>query len=245
MPDGFRVLESASDYRVDEAGNFRITEQFVEVFSDTSATSSLVTVGTSKQLALSVLNGAGTLTSVGGVRLGADSQLTNNSVLDVVGARKCYGTFDKLGAGSVSASATRIQSGFVASTGAGTVASESGIKIPATSALSGTSSVGAIMSLLQYGQVTSQEVIYDRITESGDTRILEDSVSVRITDTVNQNWMTGDIQASAQHLLFSSDLYIKQEDYWHQATPFVKHNGEWKAPVTIHKKTGNIWKRIY
>jgi len=109
---------------------------------------------------------------------------------------------------------------------------------------SGTSALGVDVSLILYGQVDSRIVNAFRDTEESDLRITEEGNS-RITDDLQLNIIFSILKATPTYTAFKSELYVKNNNNWSLSDVFVKSNGVWVNPVTIHKKINGKWKRGY
>lgn len=115
MADGFRVLENG-DYRLTEANVFRITEQFIETFSDLQASGSLVADPTYINPIIYVdvsLNATGTLEAQGIRHQFADSSLTSTGTLSASGAVGKFVYTDLTATGSINAISSKQLFGFV------------------------------------------------------------------------------------------------------------------------------------
>lgn len=98
------------------------------------------------------------------------------------------------------------------------------------------------MSTIQYGQVTSAAVTYERITEGSDTRITE-SGDIRITNDVFPNIITSSLTAIPTLSSPFREMYYNVLGAWKVCIPYVKHNNIWKQPISIYVKQSGIWIR--
>lgn len=91
MADGFRVLENG-DYRIIEAGYFRITEKFDTAESDLNATGSLSASGISTQYAFTdAIGGEGYFVKVATLKVTGLSSLSGVGSLSVIGSKNSFG----------------------------------------------------------------------------------------------------------------------------------------------------------
>lgn len=97
------------------------------------------------------------------------------------------------------------------------------------------------MPLIQYGQVDSGIVSYDRITENSDTRITE-AGDTRITNDVVTNVVTSTLIAVPTLNTTFKEMFYNVSGAWKTCIPYVKHNNTWKLPVIYVKQSG-IWIR--
>jgi len=93
-----------------------------------------------------------------------------------------------------------------------------------SSSVSSTSSLGAEVSLIVYGQVGSTIIIVDRETEEEDLRLTEDD-SQRITEDTFSNLITTGAIFNSTLTTFSSIAYVNVKGVWKEFSPFVYYEG--------------------
>jgi 2-keto-3-deoxy-6-phosphogluconate aldolase len=223
MPAGYRITE-ASDSRILENGDVRVTEGFQTADVALSATSSFDFVGKLKATSSSAFVGTGSLTSAGDLTKYAAILVANSSTLSALGARKTGGETSLSASGSITAD--EALKAFGAFTGNGT-----GIFSP----------TGRVV---KFATVVSGQAIFTRITENEDFRITE-SGDNRITNAVPTNEIIGSMVANDTYIPFSSTAYYKTGGIWKQTDVDTKHNGNWDALQAVYKKISGNWKRIY
>lgn len=99
------------------------------------------------------------------------------------------------------------------------------------------------MPTIQYAQVTSEAVEYERITEASDTRITE-AGDIRVTNDVFPNIITSEIQALPTLIVSVREMYYNVGGVWKFSTPYVKHLGTWKQPEKTYIKQSGTWIRV-
>lgn len=102
---------------------------------------------------------------------------------------------------------------------------------------------GLLMSEIQYGQVTSGAVIYERITEASDTRITE-AGDIRITNDVFLNNVESILTADPTLIVSIREMYYNVAGVWKFCTPYLKHSGTWKEPSSVYIKQSGTWTRV-
>lgn len=100
MADGFRVLENG-DYRITEADVFRITEKFSEAFSDLTASGSLSSLQSLKQVGFFDNGGEGYCTSSATLTKYGASNLISTGTLSDIGNLKASGSSSFTGTGTL------------------------------------------------------------------------------------------------------------------------------------------------
>lgn len=240
--EGPRITESG-DVRVTEASDRRVTEGFIEGFA------SLNGVGSVDALANFSIKVSASLTSDGSVLLVGESTLFGrldlNASSSVVfdGDLVANGLLDVSASSLISSSAVRIQYGFANFSSSGSLASEAGFKFVAESSVSFFASMSAAQSFIADGKFGGIVENYVRLTESGDTRVTEES-NVRITGLISQNEFVASLVTSAERRAFSQETYAKYDGDWLDAIPYVKYDGAWSEPDKIYKNINGNWKRI-
>ena len=216
---GFYRIDEASNSRKDGAGNNRVSEDFDAVVFSTSA---------DLYLAASVsLSGGGGKVTAAIIRelvfadLTASGSITSTSTADFDGASNYSAT------GSATFDADLLASVSTSLSGAGTFVNDG-------------------YDFIHGGLFTAEpQDEYIRITESGDTRITEQS-DVRIVADVLPNAAQGIMDVTYTYIAFSSIAYVKWNGSWTEFTPKVKQDGTWDDPLAIYKKIdANNWKRAY
>lgn len=223
MPAGYRITE-ASDSRILENGDVRVTEGFQTADVALSATSSFDFVGKLKATGSSAFVGTGSLTSAGDLTKYAAILVANSSTLSALGARITGGETSLTASGSITADEALKAFGAFAASGAGTISPTARV--------------------IKYVEVVSGQAIFTRITENEDFRITE-SGDNRITNAVPTNEIIGSMVANDTYIPFSSTAYYKDGGVWKQADVDAKYNGNWDALQAVYKKISGNWKRIY
>jgi hypothetical protein len=99
-------------------------------------------------------------------------------------------------------------------------------------------------NFVHFGKLSKEDIIYNRVTEAGDTRI-DEAGNVRVVIEPGST-SVGDLEADCTQIIFSSIAYVKFEGNWTTFTPKVKQDGTWDDPIAIYKKIdANTWKRAY
>ncbi len=117
---------------------------------------------------------------------------------------------------------------------------------PAVSLVSGTSSLSATgrRTHAWFGVYEAVDEEYTRATENGDTRQTESGSDTRSIRFV-QNKAEGSILGDPTRILFSGDMYVKDDSTWKDSEVFVKWQGTWDRPEAVYKHTNGAWKRVY
>jgi len=170
------------------------------------------------------------------------SELNSSSSLVNTGILTTFGTTALQGNSSTNVDSQLTTYGEVTLNGTGTISANG--KYIVFSSFSSTSSLGADVSLIIYGQVESNLDNPIRDTEQDDQRITEED-DVRITDDLFTNLINASIFTEGTKIPFGSTSYIKQNGVWKETSLYVKYNSTWNLPETIHRKENGIWKRIY
>jgi len=119
----------------------------------------------------------------------------------------------------------RIQYGLFDKTGTGTL-SPSAIKILNGSITAGTDEV-------------------TRLTEAGDTRVLENGTDTRTAIAAYGNIIFATIVSNPSKTLFLSEPYYQDDGSWKDMLPYVKWGGAWTNNIKIYKHINGAWKRSY
>ncbi len=170
------------------------------------------------------------------------SELNSSSSLVNTGILTTFGTTALQGNSSTNVDSQLTTYGEVTLNGTGTISANG--KYIVSSSFSSTSSLGADVSLIIYGQVQSLLVNFDREIEEEDLRLTEQD-DQRISEDALTNVIYGSIVAESTLKPFSSTAYIKKENVWKEFIPFVKFNGVWVTPEKTYRKENGMWKRIY
>lgn len=223
MPAGFRITE-ASDSRILENGDVRVTEGFQTADVALSATGSFDFLGKLKATGSSNFTGTSSITSSGDLTKYAAILVANNSTLSAIGARKTGGETSFSTSGSISADEALKAFGAFTGSGSGTISPLGKVK--------------------KFVTVVSGQATFTRITESEDYRITEAGDS-RITNVIPTNEIVGSMVANDTYIPFSSTAYYKTGGVWKQTDVDTKYNGNWDALQAVYKKISGNWKRIY
>lgn len=220
---GYRITE-ASDSRILQNGDVRVTEGFQTADASLNASSGFDFVGTLKAQGSGVFTGTGSITSSGDLTKYAAILVANSSSLSAVGARITGGESSFAASSSISADEALRAFGAFAESGSGAI-----------------SSVGQVK---KYVTVVSGQTTFTRITENEDYRITEDGNS-RITNVIPTNEIVGSMVAYDTYIPFSSTAYYKTGGNWQTTDVYVKHNDNWNPPTAVYKKISGNWKRIH
>ena len=194
----------------------------------TRGEASLATTGSSLYAGVGIFRGRSELNAV--------STQTTNSKLTT------FGTSSLQGNSSTNVDSQLTTYGEVTLNGTGTISANG--KYIVSSSFSSTSSLGADVSLIIYGQVGSTIVVIDRETEEEDLRLTEDD-NQRITEDTLSNLITSGAIFNSTLIPFSSKAYVNVNGIWKEFTPFVKYEGTWVAPEKTYRRQNGMWKRIY
>lgn len=223
MPAGYRITE-ASDSRILQNGDVRVTEGFQTADVALSATGSFDFLGKLKATGSSSFIGTGTVVSAGDLTKYAAILVANNSTLDAVGARRTSG-----------------ETGLSAS---GAMVAFPHLVLKGDGAFSGTGTISPLGKVKKYVEVVSGQATFTRITESEDVRVTQ-AGNTRITNAIPTNEIIGSMVALDTYIPFSSTAYYKTGGNWQTSDVYVKHNGNWNPPTAVYKKISGNWKRIY
>lgn len=223
MPAGYRITE-ASDSRILQNGDVRVTEGFQNGNASLSASGGFDFLGKLKAAGNSNFTGTGSITSSGDLTKYAAILVANNSTLSAIGDVKILAEI------SLSAS--------------GTITADESLKAFGAFTGSGSGTTSSTARIVKFVTVVSGQEIFTRITENGDYRITQAGDS-RITNDVPTNEIIGSIVANDTYIPFSSTAYYKTGGNWQTSDIYVKHNGNWNPPTAVYKKISGNWKRIY
>lgn len=243
--EGFRHTE-ASDTRITEDGNSRISEQFAEGLAALSGTGSLSVGAIASVFAASslssigskltaagltseadpiTLSATGTMTATGGALFQDSTDLTGTGTATFLGLNSFDISKSLSGVGTATFDGTRIKNAATSLTGSGTFTNDG-------------------YNFVHYGATLFDDEEFIRITEAGDTRI-DEAGNTRII-IEGGNIGVGYLEADCTQIIFSSTAYVKWNGSWTTFTPKVKQDGTWDDPVAIYKKIdANTWKRAY
>ena len=244
MAEGYRISESG-DFRVTESGDSRITENFIVGEASVSASSSISTVFSYSAQALSSLSGIGSTTSVANFTTTGASSLGATGSKATAGIQILYGYSILSGTSSTSEIGNVIQlADPIALNATGTLA-PTGLKtLYGDSALAGQGSKLSAGIKVFFGQFTSLDLDFTRITEDGNTRVTEDGLDTRTLTRTFSNSVESTLISSSNKITFSSQPYYK-DSTWKTFIPYVKYNGIWTGNIKIYKHTNGAWKRSY
>ena len=220
---GYRITE-ASDSRILENGDIRVSEGFQTGDANLIASSGFDFVGQLKAGGAVAFTGIGSVSAAGNVTRYAAILVANNSTLDAVGARRTGGATTLSASGAMVAFPHLILKGASAFDGAGTISSTGIVK--------------------KFVSVVSGQATFTRITENEDYRITQNG-DTRITNVIPTNEIIGSIVANDTYIPFNSVAYYKTGGVWKQTEVDAKYNGNWDALQTVYKKISGNWKRIY
>ena len=113
------------------------------------------------------------------------------------------------------------------------------------SPLSATGSKASVGLKTLFGSITSGTDEVTRITEAGDTRVLENGTDTRTAISAYGNIIFATMVSNPTKTLFSSEPYYNDNETWRDFIPYVKWNGVWKDNIKIYKHTNGAWKRSY
>ena len=175
--------------------------------------------------AVIAMSATGTV-SVTGIRIkNASTSLSGSGTATFLGLNSFDISKSLSGVGTANFNGLRIKNAATSLTGSGTFTNDG-------------------FNFVHFGSHLGDDLIYTRVTESGDTRIDEDN-NVRI---VIQAPNSGEsvLSADFSYIAFSSTAYVKWNGVWTQFDPKVKQDGTWDDPLAIYKKIdANTWKRAY
>ena len=224
MAEGYRITE-VSDFRITEDGLSRSTEGFNEGEVSLSA--------------------SGSVASVGSLTTHADASLSTQGSMLNAGVGVLFGVAAVNATGSVTALPLITQLASSALNAIGTTTSN-GIRIRyGISALSSAGSLSSAALKILYGVVEGGSTEVFRITEAGDSRVLENSTDVRTSIQAEGNIIAATLIGDGDKTLFSSEPYYKDDGSWKEFLPYVKWNGAWTGNIKIYKHTNGAWKRSY
>lgn len=264
MTEGIRITESTGDTRVTSSGDTRVTEGYFEGLVNLAAAGAVVAVATailvnsaslsstntslfagiSDFQGLSELSATSSSSSLGGGYFQSFSELTATSSSSSVGTREHPAVSSISGESSIEAEYIRKTQGSSSSTAESSVLSEGTFVQYVDSSISSSSSLSSEGVKTLYGLFRPDTEDATRITESGDIRVTEDG-DIRFTTGVIFNGANSSLVADSVQVIFNGVPYYKEGNVWKRFEPYVKHNGEWKEPVTIQYKIAGQWKRVY
>lgn len=129
------------------------------------------------------------------------------------------------GAGVANFNSTRTRNASTSLTGAGTFTNDG-------------------FNFVHYGSHLGDDLIYTRVTESGDTRLDEDSNVRIVVQAPNEGESV--LSATFSYIAFNSVAYVRWNGVWTEFDPNVKQDGTWDDPLAIYKKIDSQnWKRAY
>lgn len=220
---GYRITE-ASDSRILENGDVRVTEGFQTGDASLNASGGVDFLGKLKATGSGDFTSTGSVTSSGDLTKYAAILVANNSVLAALGARIAEVETSILASGSITADEALKAVALFAGNGLGTISPTGRVK--------------------KYVEVVSGQATFTRITESEDYRITEAGDS-RITNLIPTDEVLGSMVANDTYIPFSSIAYYKTGGVWKQTDVDTKYNGNWDALQAVYKKISGNWKRIY
>jgi len=224
MAEGYRITE-VSDFRITEDGLSRSTEGFNE-----------------GQVSLSA---SGSVASVGSLTTHADASLSTQGSMLNAGVGVLYGSVSVTATSSVVTLSIVTQLASSTLNATGTTTSD-GIRIRyGVSPLSSAGTLASIGLRTKFGVVEGGTTDVTRITESGDTRVLENGTDVRTGIQAEGNIIAATIVGNPSKTFFSSQPYYKDAGTWKTFLPYVKWNGAWTGNLKIYKHTNGAWKRSY
>lgn len=242
--EGFRIDE-ASNTRIAENGDVRITEQFVEGLSALSGSGALASVANINYQAASSLSSIGSKLTAAGLTSEADPiTLSATGTMTATGGALFQDSVSVSGTGTATFLGLNSFDISKAFSGTGT-ATFDGIRIKnASGSFSASGTFSNVYDFVHYGALLTEDEEFTRITEAGDTRI-DEAGNTRIV-LIAGNVGEGFLEANCTQIIFSSTAYIKWNGEWTTFTPKVKQDGTWDDPLAIYKKIdANTWKRAY
>lgn len=243
--EGFRIDE-ASNTRISENGDVRITEQFVEGLAALSGAGSLVSVANTTYQAASSLASLGSQLVASGLTSQVDPiTLSATGTMTATGGALFQDTINVSGTGTATFLGLNTFNITQAFNGTGT-ATFNGLRTKnASVALSASSTfTNDGFNFVHYGAISTEDEELIRITEAGDTRV-DEADNIRIV-VIGGNVGVGSLEADCTQIIFSSTAYVKWNGEWTTFTPKVKQDGTWDDPLAIYKKIdANTWKRAY
>jgi len=243
--EGFRIDE-ASNTRISENGDIRITEQFVEGLSALSGAGTIASVANLSYQAASSLSSLGSQLVASGLTSEADPiTLSATGTMTATGGALFRDIVSLSGTGTATFLGLNSFDISKAFNGTGT-ATFDGIRIKnaATSLSASGTFTNDGFNFVHYGAISTEDEELTRITEAGDTRV-DESDNIRIV-VIGGNIGVGSLEADCTQIIFSSTAYVKWNGQWTTFTPKVKQDGTWDDPLAIYKKIdANTWKRAY
>jgi len=220
---GYRTTE-ASDVRILENGDVRVTENFYTADVALSASAGFDFVGNLKATGQAAFQGETSLVVNGNIIRYAAIMVANQSSISATGVRTTVG--------EISFAAT------------GTIAALPSFIFKGSSNLTATGGIAPTARTVKYVSVEAGQVEFLRILENDDYRVTEDGNN-RITNDVATNEIVSSMVVSGLLIPFTSEAYIRQNGVWKLADIDAKNNGNWNALQAVYKKISGNWKRIY
>ena len=270
--NGYRDTED-DNQRITEAGDFRITERFIDAQVALNSVGTLSADGTyimgnQTYYGLASFTGTGTLSPVGiAKRYGAGSYSaagtkTFTPTLKLKGASSFTGT------GTESSTGRLFKGGFSNLTATGTIsptakrttyaivnALANGTDIAAAERrVFGVVDLHGVHSGLFTPTLKLKPKFYgDGICTLSSTSTFKGKGQTSLTGTGTLTSQGYRIKIGASSLTasgtlsaiaFDATMYVRDLGTWKVSVPYVKHNNIWKRPLAIYKNQSGLWKRV-
>lgn len=240
--EGYRSLESG-DLRILENGDSRVTEGFIDGFSDLSGSGIISVVGGLKVAGIASLSSIGSAILAGEGVFAGRLNLSAVASIAVAGQMRGYGLLNAQAISSLTSIGLKILHGTTALSGSSNLASVAGFKFIGASDQQASGSLVALPLRTAYGLLGPFSESSDRITEGGDTRITEDG-DTRISGEITENVGVSTLVAESIYTAFHSSIFIKKLGNWKTSVVYANVNGEWVPPEKVYQVINGRWKRI-
>jgi hypothetical protein len=270
--DGFRATED-DNIRITEVSDFRVTEKFIDAFSNLNALGTFSATGTvisGNQTYYGIVNatGTGTLTPTARLKVFGTGSYTGIGTQTFTATKKlnCSSSFNGTGtlsgsslvkrnaASSLSAAGTktftalRTTKGIVNLSSTGSQLSAGVRTVFGSTSLTGTLTVSntAIrkVSGLFSPTGTGNLVVTPNLKLKG---LFNKSGAGTLVSTAGTKKIAGSSLTATGTTIFTafdSVMYVKVGSTWKTSIPYVKDNSIWKRPVAIYKKQSGSWVKV-
>ena len=242
MAEGYRYLENATDARIAENGDVRVTEGFETGFASLTGSGSVTATANFSTTGSSSLSGAGTITNDPDKTGYAVATLSATGSKLAAGERYRYGWSSLTGTGTLSPTTTYDASAIAALSGAGTLTATGSKTLVASVALTGVGTLSGAV-LLEAGGFSNADLVAIRDLENGtDSRITEATDTRVVPFSFNSGAST--IVARPSKIDFSGTMSINVDGTWKTAAPWINRSGTWVRPLAVYKNVSGNWKRV-